>query len=221
MSKSRKIIKIFTVIIASLIILAVAAVLAMRFVVLPKISQKLQSSGRGELAALVDLNNNFGSFAMFGKLFADKGMIEFVTNLDGESASSVVDLIETIDEEISVESTPAPTSAPIPWVVEDNRNIPRQTPSPAPHAPKATLPPQVPKEANSAYDRIARAASDKEMSDGAAIIAKLDMGYVASLVAGGLTGKEKAELKKYVYSKLTKAEIKRSLELYNKYKKYL
>lgn len=221
MSKSRKVIKTFTVIIASLIILAVAAVLAMRFVVLPKISQKLQSSGRGELAALVDQNNNFGSFAMFGKLFADKGMIEFVTNLDGESASSVVDLIETIDEEISVESTPAPTSTPTPWVVEDNRNIPRQTPSPTPRAPKATLPPQMPKEANSAYDRIARAASDKEMSDGATIISKLDMGYVASLVAGGLTVKEKEELKKYVYSKLTKSEIKRALELYNKYKKYL
>lgn len=226
MSKSRKIIKTFTVIIASLIILAVAAVLAMRFVVLPKISQKLQSSGRGELAALVDQNNNFGSFAMFGKLFADKGMIEFVTTIDGKSASSMIDLMETIDGENPSEPTPTPVpqdTIKTPWKVEEVRHIPRSTPEPKPTSAPVipTPPPSTQKQAASAYDRIAAVASSQEMADGLAIISKLDMGYVASLVADGLTPTEKNELKTYVYSKLTKAEIKRALELYNKYKKYL
>ena len=226
MSKGRKILKVFTVIIVSLIALAVAAVLAMRFVVFPKISQKLQSSGRGELAAIVDQNNNFGSFAMLSKIFADKGMIKFVTTIDGKSALSMIDLMETIDEENSSEpaTTPEPTkTVDIPWKVEEVRHIPRSTPAPKPTVAPVipTPPPSAEKLAASAYDRIAAVATSQEMADGLAIISKLDMGYVASLVADGLTPKEKEELKTYVYSKLTKAEISRALELYNKYKKYL
>ncbi|MEE0944206.1 MAG: hypothetical protein UIM24_01975 [Clostridia bacterium] len=217
-STGRKAIKIFSVIVAVILVFAIAAVLAMRFVVLPQISQKLQSSGRDELAAIIDQNNNFGAFAMFGKLFSDKGMIEFVTNLDGEGASSVVDFIETIDEENESDPTPSPTQ--LPWHVEDSRNIPRTTPAPTPPA-VPTPAPELPKNASSAYDRIAAAASKQEMADGFAIISKLEMGYIARLIAGGLTPKEKAELKNYVYSKLTKAEISRALNLYNKYKKYL
>ena len=217
-STGMKVIKILSVIVAAILVLAIAAVLAMRFVVLPKISQKLQSSGRGELAAIIDENNNFGSFAMFGKLFSDKGVIEFVTNLDGEGASSVIDFMETIDEENVEEPTPSSTS--LPWHVDNNRNIPRATPTPT-SPPVPTPPPDLPKSASSAYDRIAAAASEQEMADGYAIISKLDMGYISKLIEGGLTPREKAQLKNYVYSRLTKAEISRALNLYNKHKKHL
>lgn len=213
----RKVIKTFTVIVAVILLLAITAVLAVRFVILPKISERLESSDRGELAAIIDQNNNFGAFAMIAKLFADKGMIEFVTTIDNESAASVIDLMEEMDAENTIEPSPAPAT---PWQVDEHRHI--ETPSPAPQeVVKPTPPPEIANEATSAYERISKVASDKEMSDGLAIISKLNMGYIASLISGGLTPSEKMELKSYVYSKLTKAEISRSLSLYNKYKKYL
>ncbi len=216
-STYRKIIKIFTVIVAVILLLAITAVLAMRFVILPKISQRLESSGRGELATIIDQNNNFGAFAMLGKLFADKGMLEFVAAIDGESVASVIDLMEEMDAEITIEPSTTPAT---PWQVDEHRHI--ATPSPAPQeVVKPTAPPEIANEATSAYERISKVASDKDMSDGLAIISKLNMGYIASLISGGLTPAEKSELKSYVYSKLTKAEISRSLDLYNKYKKYL
>lgn len=225
-STSRKVIKIFTIIIAVVLLLAITAVLAMRFVILPKISQKLQDSGKGELAAIVDQNNNFGAFAMLSKLFADRGMIEFVAAIDSQSASSMIDLMETIDAENSSESslTPEPAATPdTTWKVDEVRHIPRSTLAPKPTVAPAipSPPPETQKQVATAYDRIAAVASQQEMASGLAIISKLDMGYVASLIANGLTPAEKSELKSYVYSKLTKAEISRSIELYNKYKKYL
>ena len=211
----RKVIKTFTVIAAVILLLAITAVLAVRFVILPKISERLESSGRGELAAIIDQNNNFGAFAMIGNLFADKGMIEFVTTIDGESAASVIELMEELDAENTIEPSPTPAT---PWQVEEHRPI--ATPSPQ-EVVKPTPPSEIANKATSAYERISKVASDKEMSDGLAIISKLHMGYIASLISGGLTPSEKSELKSYVYSKLTKAEISRSLALYNKYKKYL
>lgn len=211
----RKAIKTFTVIVAVILLFAITAVLAVRFVILPKISQRLESSGRGELAAIIDQNNNFGAFAMIGKLFADKGMLEFVAAIDSESAASVIDLMEEMDAENTIEPSTTPST---PWQVDEHRPI--ATPAPQ-EVVKPTPPPEIANEATSAYERISKVASDKDMSDGLAIISKLNMGYIASLISGGLTPSEKSELKSYVYSKLTKAEISRSLDLYNKYKKYL
>ncbi|MBS7298519.1 MAG: hypothetical protein KIG65_05500 [Eubacteriales bacterium] len=237
----RKIIKIFTVIIAVILLIAIVAVLAMRFVVLPKISKKLQESGRGELAAIVDQNNNFGSFAMLSGFFADKGVIEFIAGLDGENVSDMAEVIETIEKETEEEETQSDKTKQQPskpknpnashdnaWKVGMTLHMPEGLNSVNKEEdsnveilmPESIMPPQD-KSGTTAYERIAAVATSQEMADGLAIISKLDMGYVASLMADGLTSSEKSELKKYVYSKLTSSEISRALQLYNKYKKYL
>ncbi len=215
-TKGKGILKILLGLVAAVLVLAISAVLAMRFVILPKISQRLAEQGRGELAQIVDQNNNLGAFAMLGSFLSDRGVIDFLTHLDRESALSVIDLLNTIESEQAELLSPSTTDTP--WQVDEQLSLPQSSPKPT-ASPTPT--PEAENDAESAYERITAAATEKDMSDGLAIIAKLDMAYVASLVANGLTPSEKAELKSYVYSKLTKAEISRSLQLYNKYKKYL
>lgn len=253
-NKGRKIIKILAVIMAVILLFAIVAVIALRFVVLPKISKKLQESGRGELAAIVDQSNNMGTFAMIGEALTDKGMLEFVTGLDGKNVTDMVEVIETIEKEnAETETTPEetkqqPEKSQSPkvshddvWQVGTNLHKPEsfnsvsatdnsysyvETPPDAivkPTESDIKIDEKKPenKDGTTAYERISAVATSEEMADGLAIISKLDMGYVASLMADGLTSSEKTELKNYVYSKLTSSEISRALQLYNKYKKYL
>ncbi len=225
----KKFIKVLLWIIAVVLVIAALGVLLVRFVVLPKLSDRLQQSGRGELAAIVEQNNNLGAFASLTSLLSDRGMLEFMKNIDRESVSSAIDILDTLDAEISeeeeAEAVPSPLPEPLiatPWAVEEVRQLPVPTPIPKPTPkPTPTPTPSPTKKPETAYDRISSVASKKEMSDGINIIGKLDMGYLSSLLSGGLTASEKKTLKQYIYSKLTKQEISRALELYKKYKGYL
>ncbi len=210
----KKALKVLLWIAVALLVIAIGAVLLMRFIVMPKISDRLRESGRGELAELVESGNNFGAFASITSLFADKGMIEFMTNLDRESVNSAIEILDDLESELLPQSV-APQTV---WKVEEA--APSQVIKPVPSLKPSPTPTPTDK-ADTAYNRIANAASDKEMSDGIAILSKVDMGYVSKLLSGGLTAEEKSELKKYIYGKLSGSEISRALQLYNKYKKYL
>lgn len=211
---------VFLGIVAAAAVLFVAAILIVKFYIVPKYTEKLSAQGHSELAQVVEKNTNLGAFASLGSLLADKDVVDFVTKLDRQSAGAVLDVLDTLDEEYPPEETAAPAVKEKTWQVADFVPTPKPASTPAPtEAPAA--PEQYSKAAGSAYDRIAAAATAQDMADGLKIISKLDMGYVTSLVAGGLTKAEKSELKKYVKSVLTGEEISRALALYRTYGKYL
>lgn len=216
-------------IIAALLIVAIAGYFIMKEVILPRYTQKLAEQGRGEIAQVVEENANLGSLASLGSLLSDRGVMNFLKNIDRDSAKSVLEVLDTLDQEYSEAEAPSDNagSASDPWKVMDRLYVPAQTPAPAPSEPQPSAQPQKQPSASSgasgstAYERIAAVATADEISDGLKIISKLDMGYVSSLTAGGLTSEEKKELKAYVQSVLTSAEISRAMSLYRAYSKYL
>lgn len=126
-------------------------------------------------------------------------------------------------------------------VVEDPGDAPaaEKTPAPNPAAPSQaeiakavilpTLPPgdqplQTPgnKTGNSGgkgdkIDALKSQIPAGDMAAATALAAKVDAGYILGLLSGGLTPEEKRELKEYLTSRLSGAEISRGIELYNKY----
>lgn len=230
-SVSRTVVKIIIWITAVVLVLAAIAVCLVRFWLVPKYTRKLAESGNEALAEIVTQNNNLGTYAKLGSVFADKGVRDFVANLNRETASAALEVLDTLEnEQLAAEpqmpvSTPVPTE--VPWQVETNRHIHRATPAPTPEPttePEEEIPDSPPETAPkgaTAYERISNAATDKDMADGLAIISKLDMGYISKLLQGGLTGAEKTEIYKYVHTILSGSEISRGLELYKKYSKYL
>ncbi len=190
----KTVLKVFLWIAGVLAVVAVVAVLLLKFVFVPKITQKLRDKGMEEIAVLVEDNNNVGTMLEVAEVVTDKGVADLLQNLDANSKSAVIKVLDDLEKEVlgtSEQEDDEPEEES-----EEDKEL-------------------------TAYERISKEASQKEMSDGLAIIRKLDMSYIASLLSGGLTSKEKGELKRYVYSKLTRSEINRALELYNKYKKYL
>ena len=211
-------------ILAAVVVLAVAAFLVVKFYILPNYVVKLSEQGHSELANVVENNNNLSAFASLGSLLADKDVIDFVSNLDRQSAGAVLDVLDTLDAEYTEQPTPSPAPQDKTWKVKDIVPTPKPISTPVP-VPAETAPPAAPEQysntASSAYERIAAAASAQDMADGLRIISKLDMGYVSSLTADGLTKAEKSELKKYVKTVLSSSEISRALALYRAYSKYL
>ena len=98
--------------------------------------------------------------------------------------------------------------------------IPTPTPEPTP-TPVPKKSGSVPKKSQvkgaTAKERIMSTATQDEISAGAAILAKVNLGKVYQLQSEGKT----AELKKYIKSVLTSAEINKALALYAKYKHLL
>lgn len=76
---------------------------------------------------------------------------------------------------------------------------------------------QIAKENTTAYQRIMDEASNDEISQGLAIISKVDISKVNQLRSQGKTSEAKA----YIKSVLTPGEISAALSLYNKYKHLL
>lgn len=206
-------------------VVAAGALAVARFVVLPKYEQKLREQGKSEIAEAVKNNNNLSAFATLGKLLSNPEVVNFLSNVNRETATSMLDVLDTLDSEVTEETAGEQVG---PWIVADGMQarisipVPVQTQAPEPPAPPLEVP-QKPaaKTAQSAYERIAAAATAEDMADGLAIISKLDVGYVTSLTEGGLTSEEKSELSKYVHSVLTGAEISRAVQLYRTYSKYL
>ncbi len=188
----KSVVKVFLWIVGVLAVVAVSAVLIMRFVIVPKITQKLRDKGMDEIAVFVEDNNKVSTMLEVAEIATDKGVVELLTKLDGAGKSSAVGVLDDIEKEVLGESV-------------------KQEPQK----------PEIDDKELDAYEKISKEASQKEMSDGLAIIRKLDISYIVSLLSEGLTAEEKGLIKSHVYQRLTRAEISRALELYQKYKKYL
>lgn len=213
-------------ILAAGVIICIAGFFLLKFWLIPKYTEKLAESGNSELVEIIENNNNLGAFATLGSLLADKDVLNLISNLDRDSATAVLEVLDTLDKEYAEQG--AIVSTDDTWQVPDyipplvskpqqsTSSLATPTPEPQPNSSEPVTP-----SGDTAYDRISSVASAQDMADGLKIIAKLDMGYVSSLVSGGLTSSEKSELKAYVTSVLSGAEISRALSLYRQYSKYL
>ena len=213
-------------VIAALIVAAISGYFIFRQIILPRYTQKLNDQGRGELAQIVEDNTKLNSLSAWGALLSDKGVMNFLKNFDKNSAKSVIDVLDTLEEDYPDENQPENTTGietvDGTWRVSDAMPKPSSAPASEQPAPAATSAQETTnKTPQTAYERIAAAATAEDMSDGLKIISKLDMGYISSLTAGGLTDEEKKELRAYVKSVLSSAEISRALSLYRAYSKYL
>lgn len=208
--------------IIAVLVVAAGAFLALKFVVLPHYAERFEDEGRVELAEVVKNNNNLGAFASIGKLLSNPDVMNFISSINRETASSVLDVLDTLDGEYDEGESASDGT----WITGDSavqsvlkRNEPAPPPAPEPvREPEKVITSKTPQ---TAYERIAAAATAEDMADGLKIISKLDVGYVSSLTEGGLTEGEKNELSKYVHSVLSSSEISRALQLYRTYSKYL
>lgn len=241
-SKFKKIVKIVLTVFFSFILLTGLCGLAIyNFVIIPKYNSFInQGEKEGEKLTNKDI-------ITFAKLVTDKQLITNLANLDKHTAKDVLSAMLELEDEITeeivpeVEATqsPAPTQAPfikkftpktkdsVFTQVEIVKHVvptPVPTPKPAPTpTPTPFVPPKIPEEINvpkeqqTAYDRIMQAASKEEIQTGMAIISKVDLSKVSELN----NEKDRAELKKYLKSVLSSSEISTSLKLYRKYKHLL
>ncbi len=67
------------------------------------------------------------------------------------------------------------------------------------------------------YEKIKEQVAPADLKDGMALASKVDAGYILGLLSGGLTPEEKHELKTYLTSRLSGAEISRGIQLFSKY----
>ena len=156
---------------------------------------------------------------IFKFCFGGDQLIENVKNFDGESAKEIFSILEEAEKETEdtegeddkasnnegqvskEESKEQPKTSSKPQKSNDKK--------PSGDQGKSTKKP----EGATAEARIRSVASADEIADGMAILAKVDMGKVNSLRSSGKT----KELKKYITSVLSGAEIRRALQLYSKY----
>ena len=138
----------------------------------------------------------------------DKQVIDNIVNFDKQSATEIMKAMNELEEEAEL-SAAAP----------DAQGGGSKTDSAANDGKNSVKEPVIPGniDAKGAYQRIMEEASKEEISEGMAIISKLDIAKVNELRQKGNT----AEVKAYVKSVLTPGEISTAVTLYNKYKHLL
>jgi len=234
-SVGKVILKILLGLIIAVIVAAVAAYFVIKYYVVPKYTEKLTESGREEIAELVESNANLSTVPVIGSILSNKQVMEFIKGIDGKSARSILDVLDILDEDIQAEGENKESKTQNVWGVNDyffvkgedirNKNSSEMEKSDdalKDNGEKTDVDKEdVKTKGKSAYERISSEASAEEMADGLAIISKLDLSYIMSLAADGITKEEKAQILKYLRSVLTYDEIERAAELYRKYNKYL
>ncbi len=238
-SVGKVILKILLGLIIAVIVAAVAAYAIIKYYVVPKYTEKLAESGREEIAELVESNANLSTVPVIGSILSNKQVMEFIKGIDGKSARSLLGVLDILNSQMLEEEQAAESDeknkALEGWQVndfllknreetankaeEENKNTEASADNNQNDEQTHAMPGG--ERGKSAYERIAAAATAEEMADGLAIISKLDVSYIVSLAADGLTVPEKREILKYVRTILTQEEISRALELYRKYEKYL
>lgn len=182
---------------------AAAGYLLIKLYIIPKYNAALgEAAEQGELLSEKDLLS-------FAKYFTDRQVIDNVVNFDKDSAEDILEVMQESEEE----PMPTPKVSKNAWnnrITAKIDAVPTPTPTPTPQTEKET-----PKtaEGSTAKERIMDAASDEEISVGLAILSKISMSKVNELRRAGKT----AELKAYIKSVLTQAEINKALSLYKKY----
>ena len=192
MKTQNRFLRVLVWIISILVILALVLVIAgysyLRFFVLPKLNKNVDSDDK---ISVSDITKEFG----------DKQIIENIINFDKESASEMLGIITEIEEETQPEKSNT-QSGNNSTETTNNEKEPETN---------------VSKEGTTAYERIVNEASKEEVSQGAAILSKINMAKVNELRKKGDT----AALKAYIKSVLSSSEISAALKLYNKYKHLL
>ena len=155
---------------------------------------------------------------IFKFCFGGDQLIENVKNFDKESAKEIFSIMEEAEKETEDTEGEDDKASNNEGQVskEESKEQPKTSSKPQKSNDKkpsgdqgSTKKP----EGATAEARIRSVASADEIADGMAILAKVDMGKVNSLRSSGKT----KELKKYITSVLSGAEIRRALQLYSKY----
>ncbi len=157
----------------------------------------------------------------------DKRVLDNIVNFDKQSATEVMIAMTELDmetEEIGAESSQSATNPP-----ESGENPGTVSPVPAENSDSSGTAKPIGENQNKApvtsgtidtkgaYQRIMNSASKEEISQGMAIIAKVDIAKVTELRKSG----DMSAVKAYVKSVLTADEISTAVTLYNKYKHLL
>ena len=130
--------------------------------------------------------------------FGDKQIIDNVINFDKTSAYEVLNIMNQLDQEHKAETQTDSSK-------KDEDAVEKE--------PEKT----VNKEGTTAYERIMNEATKDEISQGSAILSKINMAKVNEFRKNG----DMAGLKAYIRSVLSPSEISTALKLYNKYKHLL
>lgn len=196
--KKNRFLKVILWIAAVIAVLAIAATATLysylRFFIIPKINENNENS---DGISVMDL----------AKDLDDKQIIDNIINFDKQSAVEMITAITELNKENEAAGEPVKTP--------DEKNADTNTGSDA-NTDKNKETPQN-KDNSTAYQRIVTEASKEEISQGSAIMAKVDMAKVNQLRKSGDT----AAVKKYIKSVLSASEISTALKLYNKYKHLL
>lgn len=207
-------------IIIFILLIVAAAYMFLNFYFIPKYNEALgDDAAQSEQLTQKDLWD-------ITKNLANKQAIENIVSFDKNSAKDLLSAAKEIEADITSEDSPAPKKSDFgknAWskkVIARAEAIPTPTPTPTP-TPVAPKPTAVPKKSQvkgaTAYERIMNTATKEEIRVGSAILAKVNMGKVNQLRSQGKMG----ELKKYIKSVLTSAEISKALQLYGKYRHLL
>lgn len=212
---------VLSVLLAVIILAAVLGYAVFNLYIAPKYRQITAQAGNEQSISEKDLLS-------FAKYLTDKQFIDNLKNFDKESAKSVLSAMYDLEAE-NAENPDNPEADAEVWDDALSADMkPIETPAPTP-VPKPIKPPADIKNAaeaagikpsasqKTAYDRITAAASEDEIAAGMAILSKISMSKINELRAAG----KNDELKAYIKSRLSSAEISTSLKLYNKYKHLL
>ncbi|MDD6214978.1 MAG: hypothetical protein PUB42_07335 [Firmicutes bacterium] len=212
---------LLSVLLAVIILSAVLGYAVFNLYIAPKYRQITAQSGSEHSLSEKDLLS-------FAKFLTDKQFIDNLKNFDKESAKIILSTMYDLEAENAENPGNTEADAKV-WDEAFTADMkPIETPSPTP-PPKIKTPPADVKKAveaagytpsasqKTAYDRITAAASEDEIAAGMAILSKISMSKINKLRAEG----KNDELKAYIRSRLSSAEISTSLKLYNKYKHLL
>ena len=207
---------LLSALITVIVLVLIAAILGFAFLKLyiePKYKEMAARAGQEERLPEID-------FLDFAKYLTDRQFVENLKNFDRSLAGGVLSAMLDLDAENAQNPDEASTAVWDEALSADMKNI-KPT---KPHVKTADIKQAAenagikPSEAQeTAYDRITAAASKEEIAAGMAILSKISVAKVNELQAAGKT----EELKTYIKSCLTSAEISTSLQLYNKYKHLL
>ncbi len=151
----------------------------------------------------------------FAKYLTDGQIFKNIQNFNKESAKEVLSVMEELEAENSENALSLSGVWSKPLV--NTTTAMQKAPPAAGKVDEFIKNAELSDKELSAYERIMAAATPEEIRAGMAIIAKVDLEKVNSLQKEGKT----VELKKYIKSVLTSAEISKSLSLYKKYKHLL
>ena len=208
--KTIKIIKITAIVLASIIAVSVAGMyVAFRCVIKPKTQDIIKAVDK--ILADEEIQQAVKPYLQ------SEEMNEILKNI-GETAG-IDNTGENVSEQTENESQQSAGKTPAEKNSEPKNNQAQNNNSSSKNktAAQATAKPKDRSEYNSQYDYVKDNVPASDFSRGMALVSRVDIGYVTGLLSGGLTAKEKSELKSYLTSRFSGSEIAEGMALYSKY----